>query len=160
MYTNLIENFLTVEECDFIINQYKFNSQPVFNSTNIIERRCMFVESIQFDIKDKIINKLNELNIFDKQYTNIQYFVFNSYDIDNELELHPDSSEVARGGTITIIIQLNENYDGGDFYYSLNEVETMLPKKPGSIFIFDSNILHGVKKLTDGKRYSLNCWPK
>jgi len=160
MYTNLIENFLTVEECDFIINQYKFNSQPVFNSTNVIERRCMFVESIQFDIKNKIINKLNELNIFDKQYTNIQYFVFNSYESENELELHPDSSEVARGGTVTIVIQLNENYDGGDFYYSLNEVETMLPKKQGSIFIFDSNIFHGVKKLNDGQRYSLNCWPK
>jgi len=160
MYTNLIENFLTVEECDFIINQYKFNSQPVFNSTNVIERRCMFVESIQFDIKNKIINKLNELNIFDKQYTNIQYFVFNLYESENELELHPDSSEVARGGTVTIVIQLNENYDGGDFYYSLNEVETMLPKKQRSIFIFDSNIFHGVKKLNDGQRYSLNCWPK
>ena len=112
MYTNLIENFLTIEECNFIINQYKFNSQPVFNSINVIERRCTFVESIQFDIENKIINKLNE------------------------------------------------EYDGGDFYYLLNDVEIMLPKKQGSIFIFDSNILHGVKKLTDGKRYSLNCWPK
>jgi len=36
----------------------------------------------------------------------------------------------------------------------------MLPKKQGSIFIFDSNIFHGVKKLNDGQRYSLNCWPK
>ena len=108
MYTNLIESFLTIEECNFIINQYKLNSQPVFNSTNVIERRCMFVESIQFDIKDKIINKLNELNIFDKQYYNIQYFVFNSYEVENELALHSDSSEVARGGTITGIIQLNK----------------------------------------------------
>jgi predicted 2-oxoglutarate/Fe(II)-dependent dioxygenase YbiX len=160
MYTNLIENFLTIEECNFIINQYKLNSQPVFNSTNVIERRCMFVESIEFNIKDKIINKLNELNIFDKQYTNIQYFVFNSYESENELELHTDSSEVARGATITIIVQLNENYDGGDFYYSLNDEETILAKKRGSIFIFDSNILHGVKKMTNGERYSLNCWPK
>ena len=67
MYTNLIENFLTIEECNFIINQYKLNSQPVFNSTNVIERRCMFVESIQFDIKDKIINKLNELTASNAQ---------------------------------------------------------------------------------------------
>lgn len=160
MYTNLIENLLTKEECDFIINQYKYSTQPVFKSVNLLERKCMIVESTQFDIKDKIITKLNELNIFDKQYTNIEYFIFNSYEFENELEIHSDSSQVERGATVTIIIQLNENYDGGSFYYLLNDEEIILPKKQGSMFIFDSNIFHGVKKINNGERYSLNCWPK
>jgi predicted 2-oxoglutarate/Fe(II)-dependent dioxygenase YbiX len=54
---------------------------------------------------------------------------------------------------------LNDDYDGGEIMYVVEGFEYSVPKKQGSIFIFDSNILHSVNKVNSGFRYSLNVWP-
>ena len=43
--------------------------------------------------------------------------------------------------------------------YSINEIEYTVNKKQGSIFVFDSNLLHSVNTITNGLRYSINVWP-
>ena len=159
MYTNFIENFLTNDECNDIINNNKNSTIPVLNFNSELERNVKMVEYLP-ELTDRIITKINSLNVSNIIYNNIQYYIFNQYKSNNELSLHSDSSEVSRGGTLTILIQLNENYEDGEFYYVLDDVEYLLPKKTGSIFIFDSNIQHGVKKIKSDIRYSLNCWPK
>jgi hypothetical protein len=158
MYTNFIEDFLTKDECDVIINAHKSSTFSVLNFNGGVERNVKSIEYLP-NLAEDIITKINSLNILNMVYSNIRYYIFNQYKLDNELPLHSDSSEVDRGGTITILVQLNENYEDGEFYYVIDDVEYMLPKKTGSIFIFDSNIEHGVKKIKSDIRYSLNCWP-
>jgi predicted 2-oxoglutarate/Fe(II)-dependent dioxygenase YbiX len=63
------------------------------------------------------------------------------------------------GATITYIIQLNDEYDDGYVKYVINDEQYTIQKKQGSVFIFDSNIVHSVDNITAGIRYSLNVWP-
>ena len=53
---------------------------------------------------------------------------------------------------------MNDQYEDGDVKYIVNEIEHSVPKKEGSVFIFDSNIVHSVKEITSGVRYSINVW--
>ena len=72
-----------------------------------------------------------------------------------------DIHEIEFGATITVIYQLNDNYDEGFVTYKLSEngEEHKVPKKEGSIFVFDSTLLHSVSEIKGGKRYSMNSWP-
>ena len=41
-----------------------------------------------------------------------------------------------------------------------DDEEIQFEKGKGSLYIFDSNLLHKVNPITNGIRYSINCWPK
>ena len=93
------------------------------------------------------------------EYNKIQNYSFNRYGIGDFLDWHPDSHEILNGATITYIIQLNEDYGNGEVKYRMNDIDYVVNKKQGSVFIFDSNIVHSVDKVTEGERYSINVWP-
>ncbi len=180
MFTKFIENFLTIEECDRLITIGNSTELTNMKSSLIVNGKLisedhewagnkrmgiyfmndMLEDNFIKSISDKIIELSNELNPYKGiTYTNIPKYSFNKYGVDDFLDWHSDSHEVLNGATITYVIQLNDNYGDGDIKYLLNKVETSVPKKTGSIFIFDSNIRHSVDKITSGNRYSLNVWP-
>jgi predicted 2-oxoglutarate/Fe(II)-dependent dioxygenase YbiX len=180
MFIKYIENFLTEEECKSIIE--------LGNSTKLIEMKsslfvngklmeenhewkvnkrtgCCFSNEllnlpILKNLTDKIINLSNELNPLNGiTYNGVSKYSFNRYGVDDFLDWHSDSHEILAGATITYIIQLNDNYQNGDVKYMINDVEYVVRKKMGSVFIFDSNIRHSVDKVFSGERYSVNVWP-
>lgn len=180
MFIRYFENFLTKEECDNIIKMGEsvglihMKSSLIVNG-NLIEENisydgnkrmgCYFTdELLQNDLIKELSNRViklsNELNPFNGIiYNNIPKYSFNRYVEGDFLNWHPDSHEILNGATITYVIQLNDDYDGGDVKYTMNGIETSVPKKTGSIFIFDSNIVHSVDTVTKGVRYSINVWP-
>jgi predicted 2-oxoglutarate/Fe(II)-dependent dioxygenase YbiX len=102
----------------------------------------------------------NELNPYNGiVYNGVPKYSFNRYGVGDFLDYHSDNHEILNGATITFVIQLNDDYDDGDLKYSINEVEYTVNKKQGSIFVFDSNLLHSVNTITNGLRYSINVWP-
>jgi hypothetical protein len=180
MFTKYIQNFLTDEECDSIISLgesvglIEMKSSLIVNGIVIVENTkydgnkrvgCYFTNEILKiplieKLSEKIINLSNQLNPFNNiTYNEIPKYSFNRYGEGDFLDWHPDSHEIINGATITYIIQLNDNYGDGTIKYSINDVEYSVEKKKGSIFIFDSNILHSVDKITSGCRYSINVWP-
>ena len=180
MFFKFIENFLTKEECDKLIlmgesiDLIQMKSSLVINGKVITENAdysgnkrmgCYFTNEMLEDafikeISKKIINLSNEINPFNGiTYTDIFKYSFNRYGIDDFLDWHPDKHELINGATITYIIQLNDDYENGEVKYLINDIEYSVPKKTGSIFIFDSNISHSVVKITNGNRYSINVWP-
>jgi len=180
MFVKYIENFLTPEECNFIIDLGKslgLNKMTsskfvngVYTESGLNENTnkrmgCYFVDNTLElseikSISDKTITILNELKPFNGiKYNGIPKYSFNEYSKDDFLDWHSDSHEIMYGASSTIIFQLNDDYDGGDVIYMIDGIEYNVPKKQGSIFIFDSNILHCVDKLNSGIRYSLNVWP-
>ena len=180
MFIKYIENFLTEKECEDIISLgesvglIQMKSSLVVNGKVIEENieykgnkrmGCYFVNdtmknSIIDNLTKKIINLSNELIPFNGIiYDQISKYSFNRYGIDDFLDWHSDSHEIINGATLTYIIQLNDEYDGGEVMYRINDVDYTVNKKIGSVFIFDSNIVHSVNKITNGTRYSLNVWP-
>jgi predicted 2-oxoglutarate/Fe(II)-dependent dioxygenase YbiX len=174
MYYKFIENILTDIECDSIISHSLQNYDLVdiktttyagitFLDTNFNKRKgWRFKDSNFVNLENKILKIINEEKIFSGLvYNEIPNFLFNQYGETDFLNYHNDGGEITENqATLTIIIQLNDNYEGGDFYYKINNIEYVVPKIKGSIFIFDSFMLHKVSPVISGIRYSLNTWPK
>lgn len=180
MFVKYIEHFLTIDECEFLIKlgtsiglnkmiSSKFVNgvyvESALNENTNKRMGCYFVDDVLelSEIKtlsNKIVSKLNDFNPFNGiQYVNVPKYSFNQYSEGDFLDWHSDSHEIMYGASSTIIFQLNDDYDGGDVLYMIDGIEYKVPKKQGSIFIFDSNIPHCVDRLNNGIRYSLNVWP-
>jgi len=170
-----IFDFLSKEECDEIINtiskkyeledastmDFSKNSES-FSDYIFNKRRAKFINASEFEsLNDKIINKLNELNILKGiAYKKIRAYTFNKYMIDDFLDWHKDGAEIKfNNATLTIAIQLNEEYEGGSFYYMNGSEQKEFSKKTGTLIIFESTTQHRIDVIKSGMRYSLNCWP-
>lgn len=180
MFSKYIENFLTKEECEQIIilgesaGLIQMKSSMIVNGELIEENisydgnkrmGCYFYDDLLKNellknITNRIIQLSNNLNPFKGlHYTNVAKYSFNRYGEGDFLEWHSDKHEILDGATITFIIQLNDDYTGGDVKYITNRINHTTPKKTGSVLIFDSNIIHSVDEVIKGTRYSLNVWP-
>ena len=72
------------------------------------------------------------------------------YNIRDKFEKHKDDNKNRMWGIGT---NLNEEYEGGDFY--LYEPAYLLPKKRGEIYYFQSTRNHEVLEILKGERWSL-----
>lgn len=181
MFSKFIKGLLTKEECDYIIQFGESIGLQKMLSSKIVDGKvqhseleyagnkrmgCFFIDK---DLEDNIINKLsdkiiklsNVIKPFKSiEYTTIPKYSFNRYSYGDFLDWHEDRHEIIGGATITYIIQLNDDYDGGYVrYISEDGIENKVPKEIGSVFVFDSNIQHSVDVIDSGVRYSLNVWP-
>ena len=171
MITQFVKDFLTEKECKEIIlfgESLKLQESQTHTKNgsqkneNINKRNLAFIESQKFLLlSKKIIDYLNSFSFYkNSEYTKIEYFVFNKYIFGDFLKYHFDGHAIENlGATLTLIFQLNDDYEGGDILYKIDDNEYTLPKKTGSIFIFDSKIEHKISEVKNGIRYSLNCWP-
>jgi hypothetical protein len=180
MFVKFVENFLDEDECKSIISLgesidlMEMNSSLIVNGKIIVQNKKyegnvrtggyfvneLLKNPILDNLSNKIINLSNELNPFNGiVYDKIEKYSFNRYKKNDFLDWHPDKHEILNGATITFIIQLNDDYENGEIKYKIDNVEYVVKKERGSVFIFDSNISHSVDKITNGLRYSLNVWP-
>lgn len=175
MFTKLIENIVPVEMCDELIDfskklnldfvsTYNYKTNKEFLDTSFNKRKGVRFETSDFSqiqsFSENIFNILNELKLYDGiVYNNIPSFLFNSYEETHFLNYHADNREIEDGATITVLLQLNDNYEGGEFCYKLNNIVYEVPKIKGSVFLFESHIQHKVNIVKKGTRYSLNAWP-
>lgn len=180
MFTKYIEDFLTKEECQSLIDLgssvglIQMKSSKFINGELVGENLeydgnkrsgCYFTGEllelpILGNLTNKIINFSNDLNPFKGvKYSGVKNYSFNKYGVGDFLDWHPDSHEILNGATITYIIQLNDDYGDGEVKYRINDVDYTVNKKQGSVFVFDSNIVHSVDEVTSGERYSINVWP-
>ena len=180
MFTKYIENFLTEEECKSIIDLGNSTELTQMKSSRFVNGKLVD-ENLEYDgnkrmgsyftdklldlpilksLTSKIITLSNELNPYNGiVYNGVPKYSFNRYGEGDFLDWHSDNHEIINGATITYIIQLNDEYEDGEVKYKINDIEYSIEKKEGSVFIFDSNLLHSVNKIKDGFRYSMNVWP-
>ena len=180
MFNRYIENFLTSDECRSIIKLGESTNLVQMKSSLVVNGKVM-TENIDYggnkrmgtyftnelldlpilkNLSNKIITQSNELNPYNGiTYNRINNYSFNRYGVGDFLDWHPDNHEIVNGATLTYIVQLNDQYEDGEVKYIINETQYSVPKKEGSVFIFDSNIVHSVKEITSGVRYSINVWP-
>ena len=87
---------------------------------------------------------------------------FNKYEVGTMMREHYDHIHSLFDGKmkgvpiVSIVANLNEDYEGADFYCRGKEI----PLKTGDILLFPSNFMypHEVKETTKGTRYSFVSW--
>jgi PKHD-type hydroxylase len=60
--------------------------------------------------------------------------------------------------SLTIQLSAPEDYEGGELAFQVNSRIDVMPKEHGKIIVFPSYVLHEVRPITKGTRYSLVAW--
>lgn len=59
---------------------------------------------------------------------------------------------------LTVIAFLNDDFEGGKFYFMQGSEKVYPLQKKGTVIVFPSFIPHGVEDIISGTRYSVVCW--
>jgi predicted 2-oxoglutarate/Fe(II)-dependent dioxygenase YbiX len=104
----------------------------------------------ELEIKDKLKKYID----WNKRY--IEWINLTTYEINKHLPLHTDSKS-----SQTLVIQLNNEFTGGEFIISDSIDEEIIRMDTGDCLMFNgSKLMHGVNQVKSGIRYSLNIWTK
>jgi len=178
-FVQVFDNMLSEEDCNLILNEYQDSSE--WNHTQLgtgdidkNRRNCMEISISQdyimeknFDVRKNIDNVIFEAvkNVITNYNNLVPTF---RIDIDTGYQIlrykegefytqHTDSFKQQQR-SLSCSIQLNENYDGGEF--ALFDREMMIRTKPGSVIVFPSNFMypHEIMPVIKGTRYSIITW--
>ena len=109
----------------------------------------MFIKNYTIKFKHADVRQLNQVDLL-------------KYTPNGKYEIHVDHDLLSQR-TLTCIINLNEDYEGGDFIFCnpvTNEEYKRVKCKTGTIIFFPSSFLfpHKISPVTKGKRYSIVSW--
>jgi predicted 2-oxoglutarate/Fe(II)-dependent dioxygenase YbiX len=177
-FIKVFDNIISENDCNLILNEYKNSNEwrdtEVASGVDKSIRNCMKIPISESDIiqnnlqKRKDIDKLifNSVNNIITSYREL-FSTFN-VEIDTGYELlkyqegefylqHTDSFKEQQR-SLSCSIQLNDDYDGGEFAFFDREI--LIRTKPGSVIVFPSNFMfpHEIMPVIKGTRYSIITW--
>lgn len=167
-----IPNFLSKEECSDIIkislDNLNLIPAKIGNGDTLginEEYRKSNVAFTQYNnsfpfLKDKIVNTLSDIikvKGYDLSFES--NFQFTEYQIGGHYNWHTDSGGILSHRYCSLVIQLNDEYTGGELnIINDNGDNIILQKGVGNLFIFLSSLEHKVNTIEKGTRYSLVNW--
>jgi PKHD-type hydroxylase len=168
MYNHIevIENFLSKDECNFILNKCKcdltLSPAKVYGTDSDKNRKSSigWISDLGF-LNERLTNKLREtFNINGAEVTGLGDFQFTEYKENQYFDWHTDSnSTIYRDRYASIVIQLNDTYSGGILEIKNSKKELVqIENKIGTLYVFNSGLLHRVTPIIHGIRYSLVNW--
>ena len=101
-------------------------------------------KKISATFNDKLINHSSNIRIL-------------KYDVGQYIKDHSDV-----GGTIraSCTLNLNENYEGGEFRFFDGQIKEVFKIGDAMLFPAEPIWIHGTEPVTKGTRYSINCFLK
>lgn len=166
-----LDGLISNDFCDEIIDsykQFKLDNLFVYHDVDKNVRNVLgYSLAPGVDPFKKIKNEIDRLIIYYR--AKFPFIVTNQlrqvdllkYQPGGKYEYHIDDY-TNYGRSISIIINLNDEYEGGDLVFSdQKKLETKRCKlKKGSIVFFPSNFMypHKIEPITKGTRYSLVGW--
>ena len=163
----IINNFLTENECQSILNYSLNNLKPqtakIINDNgaevdSYRKSKIVFDKFEKFDfLNEKVMNLvLDNISIdgYEMAWNNKGY-QFTSYDKNGYYNWHTDNGQ---GRYCSVVIELNNEYVGGNLELRLEEETIIMEHGIGNAIIFLSNVNHRVTEILDGTRYSLVNW--
>jgi predicted 2-oxoglutarate/Fe(II)-dependent dioxygenase YbiX len=178
-FIQVFDNVLSTENCNLILNEYQNSSewldtrtgdgQVSKNARNCTEISISSQHILEqnFDVRKNLDDVIFESvkKVIDNYKNLIPTF---SIDIDTGYQLlrykegefyiqHTDSFKEQQR-SLSCSIQLNDDYEGGEF--ALFDREMMIRTKPGSAIVFPSNFMypHEIMPVIKGTRYSIITW--
>jgi PKHD-type hydroxylase len=167
---DIFENFLSTEECNFILNKCKKEltlSEAKFYTNNINtplkknrKSSVGWIADLGF-LNERLTNKLKEtFNINGMEVTGLADYQFTEYKEGEYFDWHTDSTDTIFAHRFaSVVIQLNDTYSDGVLEIKNIKGELVsIENKIGTLYIFNSKLWHRVTPVTDGVRYSLVNW--
>lgn len=179
-YVVFLEKFIPDDLCDRIINEYKndedWSSAQTGSGLSEDIRNCSVInmsERATISVNPEVRNKIDE-EIYEWVAKVLQEYELRFPHL--LLEIKEDSGyELLRYSegqfytehtdhfkeqprTLSVSINLNDDYEGGEFAFFNREIIARNPK--GSVIVFPSNFMypHEVMPVTKGTRYSIITW--
>jgi len=177
-FIKVFDDVMSEDVCDLILNEYMNSGEwaPTTIASGIDKniRSCTEIELSKSEIIEKNIDRRtnidnlihNSVSEIIQIYSNICPF-FN-VNIDTGYQLlkyeegefytqHTDSF-IEQQRSLSCSIQLNEDYDGGEFAFF--DRDMMIRSKKGSAIVFPSNFMypHEIMPVIKGTRYSIITW--
>ena len=176
------ENFLNDSEIDFIKDRIFSKSKNTINtngsraelvgldSSEVRDYRKAIESEIDNNkITDKILSCVKVANTlhfkYDIDWDKYESFKLLKYEKGDGYGWHPDFGKGEESTRkLSVIVQLSDSddYDGGDLEFALttknNNDFTKATRKKGSVIIFNPLVIHRVKPLLSGTRYSIVSW--
>ena len=161
---------LTKENCQEILRLAKSWEKAEVEGVEEIRNSKIFWTSEQWiiDLVWKYMESYNEVTGLNYDISGVEAIQITRYEKGDYYDFHIDgkgSHKNAVNGKvrkISMTIQLNDDYEGGDFQVALFKrgkviIET-IAQGTGSIILFPSIVEHSVTPVTSGTRYSLVAW--
>lgn len=177
----LMDDFLTSEECDYIIKLATPILQPskLFGEEKELgSGRTSYSAEFHIYPDDEILNviKKKAAKILDMPESHFEFFQCVSYEQGQEYQVHYDTfddsiasnkAEIERGGQrkYTMLAYLNDNYDGGGTFFP--NLDYMVRPKKGRVVIFNNlddegkvipAAFHAGLPVKEGRKYAINIW--
>ena len=120
------------------------------------------IKPLTYDLESKIYD-INE-NVFGytlNGFNNLSVVLLNIYKSSEkgEYDWHYDFSDSTTFDTkLTVLVNLSESYEGGDFLLFQGKQITVQEFKPGTLLLFKSYINHKVTPVTKGVRKTLTMF--
>jgi len=184
-----INSFMPKDKCDLLINLFEKNVEfwDQEQSLKYLEDRekhmhldnfkCLNLHTFRNESKEleegfqicshyiqgMILNYISYLKIkfsksLDSKWINTTDNIrILRYEVGNEIKDHLDMDLTIRG---SCTINLNKEYEGGEFTFFSRKHEEILTTGDGIIFPAEHIWVHGTKPVTKGVRYSINCFLK
>jgi|TARA_R100000482_G_C5010487_1_gene95435 hypothetical protein len=147
--TLILDNFLSKEECKFLIEYYESNTENIEKFRDVFPLTLHFVEKLNF-----LTFKLNK--IAEEFNAQIDWFQIVKWPKNSFQELHFDTAK--KETVLSSIVYLNDNFEGGQTYF---EEGTMFKPKKGRGLFFDGQYYkHGVTPVKKQIRYVVATWYK
>lgn len=169
------EKIFTKEECEKIINFSQITNEDInfdfsnFPNASYEKNRIVFVKAASYNVYvvdnnentewmfDKLINWFSEKSgvKFNKEIKHDSCTLHN-YIVGDNFSKHIDLSKGFEDRRYNLGIQLNEEYEGGEYIcYDKNGDSIVLPKETGTAVFYHCRVPHEIKKITNGNRWSI-----
>ena len=163
-----INNLLTPEECAQIIDigNTKLIEATVAGENNRMRESqiaWLYANDLAFvfrRITDGILYLNSQFFNFDI-FGLAEGFQFTRYDAPTgHYGMHIDKAldSIVRKLSLTIQLSAPEDYEGGELALQFSKEPELMPKELGKMVVFPSYVLHEVRPVTKGTRYSLVAW--
>lgn len=166
----IIKEFLSDEECDLLLEkcnkELQLSDAEVYNPNNVFKMDMARKSKVSFvldlgELNIKLESKILENVKIKGYYPFLNQFQFTKYDVGDYFDWHRDSNDtIYKDRYYTAVIQLNNNYIGGDLQIIKENNEITLESGKGNLYLFPSNTIHRVVEIKSGIRYSLVNWLK
>jgi PKHD-type hydroxylase len=163
-----LDNLLTPEECAQIIaigNSRLEEAKIVGENNDIRESQVawLFPRDIEFafcKVTEGVLHLNNRFFNFDL-FGLAEGFQFTRYDAPTgHYAAHIDKSLNGPVRKLSLTVQLSapEDYEGGELAIQIDRDADIMTKELGKMVVFPSYVLHEVRPVTKGTRYSLVAW--
>lgn len=158
----VIDNFVSPEDIEVALSFFKVNNKKPFKNipwVNVLEESDMSI-SFMKKYSDKALKAHKDIYGIEVPLYTFEGF-FTVWDEGFGTNVHSDNHIGAEKVQLTTVIYLNDEYDGGEIYFPEIGFENK-PKKGQAVifptFTADNPYRHGVKEISNAKRYTLALW--